>query len=137
LNLATTPPLFISKIKRINTLVLQQNPTTSMTNSEAPSASTHQLLTATYTSPTNDLFTHTTRLLAPTTTNPTDRTTYLSSLRNAVAVMQEKINNELTMRMEEDKTREAAIHGTSNTNVKSVDETKEEDNYGEEVPEEN
>ena len=42
--------------------------------------------------------------------------------------MQETINKELTSRMEDDK---AVADGKS-----GVDEAKEEDNYGEEVPEE-
>ncbi|TVY31864.1 hypothetical protein LOCC1_G008625, partial [Lachnellula occidentalis] len=43
--------------------------------------------------------------------------------------MQEEINKELTMRMEEDKAVASRVKG-------GVDEAKEEDNYGEEVPEE-
>ncbi|PMD59663.1 Gon7-domain-containing protein [Hyaloscypha bicolor E] len=93
-----------------------------------------ELLSATYQSPTNEPFTHTTKLPAPPTTKTTDRTAYLASLRKATAEMQETINKELTSRMEEDKAREAVANGTSNPKV--VDEAKEEDNYGEEVVEE-
>jgi hypothetical protein len=52
--------------------------------------------------------------------------------------MQEQINKELTSRMEEDNVREAtgqsATNGASKMNG-SMDESKEEDNYGEEVAE--
>jgi len=93
-----------------------------------------QILTATYQSPTNESFSHTTKLPAPLTAKTTDRTAYLASLRKATASMQETINKELTSRMEEDKVREAAVSGASKAKV--VDEAKEEDNYGEEVAEE-
>jgi hypothetical protein len=99
-----------------------------------PSGQKYELLSATYKSPTNESFTHTTQLPAPPTTNSKDRTSYLAALRKATAEMQEKINKELTSRMEEDKAREAAA--TGNTKSKVVDEAKEEDNYGEEVVEE-
>lgn len=50
--------------------------------------------------------------------------------------MQEKINQELTARMEEDKAREAENANGSKVNGGVIDEAKEEDNYGEEVVEE-
>jgi hypothetical protein len=51
--------------------------------------------------------------------------------------MQEQINKELTKRMEEDKAKEAnGVNGGSKAKAKGVDESKEEENYGEEVPEE-
>ena len=51
--------------------------------------------------------------------------------------MQEQINKELTARMEEDKAKEAeGLNGASKATAKGADESKEEDNYGEEVPEE-
>jgi EKC/KEOPS complex subunit GON7 len=93
-----------------------------------------QLLSATYHSPTNEPFTHTTKLLAPPSSKTTDRTAYLAALRKATAEMQETINKELTSRMDEDKAREAVASGTPKAKV--VDEAKEEDNYGEEVVEE-
>ncbi|KAG0646186.1 hypothetical protein D0Z07_8102 [Hyphodiscus hymeniophilus] len=99
----------------------------------------HQLVSATYTSPTNQPFTHAQKLVIPPSDAPTDRTAYLSALRKATVTMQEQINKELTQRMEEDKAREAAgVNGTSKAKAKdkTVDESKEEDNYGEEVPEE-
>lgn len=92
----------------------------------------YELLSATYTSPTNAPFTHEKKLPAPPTAKTIDRTAYLSALRKATAEMQEVINRELTSRMEEDKTREAATNGKA----KVVDDIKEEDNYGEEVVEE-
>jgi len=79
-------------------------------------------LTATYSSPTNAPFTLTQTLPAP-----TDKTAYLAALRKATSEMQSQINKELTSRMEDDK---------DVTAKSGVDEAKEEDNYGEEVPEE-
>jgi Gon7 family len=93
-----------------------------------------ELPSAIYQSPTNEAFSHTTKLPAPSSTKTTDRTSYLAALRKATAEMQETINKELTSRMEEDKAREAAANGISKAKV--VDEAKEEDNYGEEVVEE-
>jgi hypothetical protein len=90
-----------------------------------------QLLSATYQSPTNEPFTHTQKLPVAASSKTKDRTTYLAALRKATAELQEAINKELTSRMDEDKTREAAANGTSKAKV--VDEAKEEDNYGEEV----
>jgi hypothetical protein len=60
---------------------------------------------------------------------------YLGALRKATAELQERINAELTQRMEEDKTRD--ITGRSERGVKDggEDERKEEENYGEEVVE--
>lgn len=98
-------------------------------------------LTANYTSPMNEPFTISHSLVAPPsgTTNPTvpDKTAYLAKMRQSVATLQEEVNKELTQRMEEDKTRaadEAAKNGKAA--AAAVDETKEEDNYGEEVQEE-
>jgi hypothetical protein len=89
-------------------------------------------LTGTYSSPTNAPFTSTHELQAPPsgTVNPTvqDKTKYLSDLRKAVTTMQDQVNKELTLRMEEDKQREAG------QNEKPlVDDAKEEENYGEEA----
>lgn len=68
--------------------------------------------------------------------SPSDKTAYLGKLREATAKMQEHINAELTARMEEDKSREAAdANGSKKKGV--VDEAREEDNYGEELVEEN
>lgn len=94
--------------------------------------------TATYTSPTNEPFVITHELPAPPsgTTNPTvpDKTEYLSSLREATAIMQDQINKELTQRMDEDKAREASTKN-GGTTTKVVDDAKEEENYGEEAAE--
>jgi hypothetical protein len=100
-------------------------------------ATQNQLLLATYCSPSNAPFTHTTKIPTPPSEKPTDRTAYLGALRKATAVMQEQINKELTARMEEDKAKEAeGLNGVSKAKAKGIDESKEEDNYGEEVPEE-
>jgi hypothetical protein len=106
-----------------------------MAESTAPETSTQKfhLLSATYQSPTNEPFTHAQKLPAPPTSKTADRTTYLGALRNATAEMQEQVNKDLTSRMEEDKAREA---GAKVNCTSGVDESKEEDNYGEEVPEE-
>lgn len=90
-----------------------------------------QVLSAAYQSPTNEAFTTTHDITAPPTDAPADRATYLSSLRKATITLQEQINTELTARMEEDKAR-----GVETAKAKGVDEAKEEDTYGEEVPEE-
>lgn len=84
-------------------------------------------LTASYTSPTSAPFTLTETLPAPTTSSTADKTQYLAALRAAVTATQEKVNKELTARMEEDKARDAKT---------GIDEAKEEENYGEEVQEE-
>lgn len=86
-----------------------------------------KLFSATYKSPTSEPFLHTAELPAPASNAPIHRTAYLGALRAAVGEMQEKINKDLTSRMEDDKTRAASA---------AVDEAKEEDNYGEEVVEE-
>ena len=102
-----------------------------------PPAQQHQLLSAAYNSPASAPFTHTQKLAALQSDKPTDRTAYLGTLRRATAVMQEEINRELTARMEEDNAKGAAgADRASKAKVHGVDESKEEDNYGEEVPEE-
>ena len=58
-----------------------------------------------------------------------DKTQYLSGLRASVIAMQKDINVFLTAKMDEDKAK-AATEGAK------VDDTKEEENYGEEVGEE-
>jgi hypothetical protein len=88
------------------------------------------VLQASYQSPTNEAFTHAQNIPAPASENVNEKTIYLSALRTATVEMQERLNKELTARMEEDKAREGgATRG-------KVDEAKEEDNYGEEVVEE-
>ncbi|KAI1434023.1 hypothetical protein GGR50DRAFT_665083 [Xylaria sp. CBS 124048] len=96
-------------------------------------------LKATYTSPNTS---HQPQILASTpltlplsisASNPTStpsrdvsksKTTYLNSLRTATVALQERINAELTARMEED-----------NAGARGVDEVAEEENYGEEAQE--
>ena len=96
-----------------------------------------QVLSATYTSPTNQSFTYMQKLVTPPSDSSSDRIAYLGALRKATLVMQEQINKELTLRMEEDKAREGAgVHAAAKVKAKGVNETAEEDNYGEEVPEE-
>jgi hypothetical protein len=60
---------------------------------------------------------------------------YLGALRKATTELQERINTELTQRMEEDKVRDAT--GAAEKGMKNgvVDEGNEEENYGEEVVE--
>ena len=105
--------------------------------SEAPAASTnsHQTLSASYRSPKNADFTHVHEIPTPRASNPADKSAYLSTLRAAVVTMQDRLNAELTVRMDEDKALEASSKSGAGK-TKAVDEAKEEDNYGEEVPEE-
>lgn len=102
------------------------------TASEAPAESpaSYQTISAIYQAPSHASFTHTQKIPTPPTASPADKAKYLGALRKAAAEMQEQINTELTARMEEDRAREAG-NGKG-----SVDEAKEEDNYGEEVVEE-
>lgn len=86
-------------------------------------------LTATYNSPTSEPFTITHTLPAPASASVSDKSQYLSSLRQAVSATQDQINKELTSRMEEENSRSA-------NGAKAVDEAKEEENYGEEVVQE-
>jgi len=112
-----------------------------MASSDLPVAETteaspkqYQILSATYQSPHNENFTHTTQLSTPPSNKPAHRTAYLAELRKATVAMQEQINKELTSRMEDDKAREAG--GGMGASKGVVDEAKEEDHYGEEVVEE-
>lgn len=92
-----------------------------------------QLLTASYDSPTNAAFSYSHQLPKPTTSGTADRVAYLAALRKATAELQERINAELTQRMEEDKMRDAAGAAEKGKVKGSRDEDKEEENYGEEV----
>jgi len=85
-----------------------------------------------YNSPTNEPFK---QHVTITTSN---KTMHLKELRQANSKLQTKINEALTVRMEEDKTRGAQEGSTPAARQKKagIDEAKEEDNYGEEVPEE-
>lgn len=91
-------------------------------------------LSATYSSNTNAPFTVGLPLTAPRdSATVASKTKYLSELRQSVISMQGQINRELTARMEEDKARDASAAAA--TGAKVVDDEKEEENYGEEVPE--
>ncbi|KAG4413715.1 hypothetical protein IFR04_013150 [Cadophora malorum] len=112
-------------------------PTSTTAHSSSPA------VTATYTSPTNPPFTHSTPLPSLQTNTSSNssssataqKTQYLSALRQATSQLQEVINKELTARMEEDNARAAeGLYGKGK--VKGVDENKEEENYGEEVVDE-
>lgn len=94
-----------------------------------------QLLTASYNSPSNTPFISIHKLPTPATSTPTDRVAYLSKLRAATAELQKTINEELTQRMEEDKSRAAESTAEAGRKNDLVDEGKEEENYGEEVVE--
>ncbi|PTB61790.1 hypothetical protein BBK36DRAFT_1163635 [Trichoderma citrinoviride] len=88
-------------------------------------------LTTSYTSPTNAPFAIAESIPAPPPTASLDaasKSKYLAALRASVASAQDKINQELTARMKEDKKREEAA-GLKHP----VDDEKEEENYGEEV----
>ncbi|CAH0050137.1 unnamed protein product [Clonostachys solani] len=86
--------------------------------------------TVSYSSPSNEPFTITNSIPAPSTSSVQDKATYLSALREAVVSAQDQINKELTDRMEQDKSR--ATDGNPAA-AKGVDEALEEENYGEEV----
>jgi len=107
------------------------------TISEAPAASTssHEALSASYRSPQNADFTHRIKIPIPSGGDSADKPTYIGVLRAAVVTMQDLVNAELTARMDEDKALEASSK-SGREKPKGVDEAKEEDNYGEEVPEE-
>jgi hypothetical protein len=60
-----------------------------------------------------------------------EKTNYLAAIRNKIPLLQEQINQFLTQKMEEDKSKGAKP--ISNRKHGSADESKEEENYGEEV----
>jgi hypothetical protein len=95
-----------------------------------------QLLTASYDSPTNAAFSHSHKLPTPATPTTADRVAYLAALRKATADLQERINTELTQRMEEDNARDASGAAEKGKKNGMLDEGKEEENYGEEVVDE-
>ncbi|CAD6448823.1 7b8ea994-7fbd-4e87-9ee2-35db97a2cd27-CDS [Sclerotinia trifoliorum] len=111
-------------------------PDTTTTPSAAEHETSHQILSATYSSPNNETFEHVHKLPTLTPDKVSDRTSYLGALRKATVDMQERINKELTARMEEDKVRETGNANGSKVDGGVIDEAKEEDNYGEEVVEE-
>lgn len=103
------------------------------------SAASTTALTAKYTSPTNEAFAIDTALpssaaaASTSTSTTTEKTSYLGTLRAAVTEAQATINKELTARMDEDRARDDPAGASMGT---TVDEDKEEENYGEEVQEE-
>ncbi|RYP79571.1 hypothetical protein DL769_002881 [Monosporascus sp. CRB-8-3] len=123
-------------------------------------------LRATYASPHNAPLSLATPLDLPaaasssSSTSPSaaEKAAYLRGLRAATAALQERVNGELTARMEEDKAREASAAGGGGGGgvatdagadkgkggksgsgggggAKDIDEDAEEENYGEEVVE--
>jgi hypothetical protein len=98
-------------------------------NTSKQNASVPQLLSATYHSPHNSHFSHTKQIVIA---KPLDRTAYLAALRVATVELQEQVNKDLTLRMENDKA--SATDAASKAGM--GDDAKEEDNYGEEVPDE-
>ncbi|KAI9643061.1 hypothetical protein NHQ30_008796 [Ciborinia camelliae] len=111
-------------------------PDTTTTASAAEPETSYQILSATYSSPNSEKFEHVHKLPMATSGKVSDKTAYLGALRKATVDMQERINKELTARMEEDKVREAGDANGSKVNGGVIDEAKEEDNYGEEIVEE-
>jgi len=104
--------------------------------SEASAVSnSHHALSASYRSSNNVDFSKIHEIPAPRPGNATDKIAYLANLRAAVVAMQDYVNAELTARMDEDKALDAnSKSGEGKT--EGLDDVKEEDNYGEEVPEE-
>lgn len=90
-------------------------------------------LSATYRSPASEAFTVTENIPAPPSASVTDKAAYLVALRQALSSTQAQINKELTERMEQDKARDDAKADAGGN--KTVDDVKEEENYGEEVQE--
>ncbi|KAK4228397.1 gon7 family [Podospora fimiseda] len=82
-------------------------------------------LSAEYTSETNAPFKISKSIPLPSDTSVVNKQSYLNALRQSVIETQERINKELTNRMEEDNKR--------SNKKSSIDDAKEEDNYGEEV----
>ncbi|KAI0381659.1 hypothetical protein F5Y04DRAFT_65422 [Hypomontagnella monticulosa] len=104
------------------------------TNSNSQSADSSTLSSTTP-------FTVSTPLSLPSSDSPAHKTAYLTSLRDAVTALQERVNSELTARMEAEARETAATSPTTNGKsgkgaTAGVDEAAEEENYGEEVVEE-
>lgn len=102
------------------------------------SSKTTGTISAKYSSPTSGPFSVTETFTAPTPNNLDSKTKYLDSLREALSAVQDQVNKELTARVEEDKTRDAAqLEASKNGTVPDDDdEAKAEENYGEEIPDE-
>jgi len=67
----------------------------------------------------------------PSSFSVAERTLYLMDLRATTELIQARVNEELTLLMEEDRAREAAA--TGGAAVSAEDEAREEQNYGEEM----
>ena len=94
----------------------------------APSTDKPQSLTADYSSDTGQKqFKHDIGAVSEASSTK-DRVEYLAKLRSSVTKLQDEVNVFLTKKMDEDK----ALDGKN----KSLDDKKEEENYGEEVVEE-
>ncbi|KAK5635889.1 hypothetical protein RRF57_011601 [Xylaria bambusicola] len=118
-------------------------------STSAPTASTTVHLVATYTSPRvpGPQTLSSTPLSLPLQRDPSttplsvsDRTAFLSSLRSATIALQDRINTDLTARMEEDAaittqdSGSAAKTAAAQRGGAESDEIAEEENYGEEQP---
>ncbi|KAM0335203.1 hypothetical protein ACHAQA_000245 [Verticillium albo-atrum] len=102
----------------------------------APATGAQQLsLSAQYSHPTDTLFTAKASTAAPSSTSTAEKSAYLARLRDLVTTVQADVNTHLTQKMEEDKQR-AAAEGTAPRGKNAADDAKEEENYGEELPEE-
>lgn len=101
-----------------------------MADNNIPSANS-SVISATYSSPRgNHTFTYPKAPSASSSARSTEaKTQYLSSLRQSASELQKDINGFLTAEMEADK---AAASSQGEESKKNV-ETKEEENYGEEV----
>ncbi|KAM0277394.1 hypothetical protein ACHAQH_005834 [Verticillium albo-atrum] len=93
-------------------------------------------LSAQYNHPTDTLFTAEASTAAPSSASPADKSAYLARLRDLVTMVQADVNTNLTQKMEEDKQRAAAGGGSATNGRNAADDAKEEENYGEELPEE-
>ncbi|KAI9852426.1 MAG: hypothetical protein M1838_000744 [Thelocarpon superellum] len=97
-----------------------------MSDVKAPSLA----LTATYVSPTAErTFSHPLPTSANELASSDAKTAYLAALRSNVTKLQEDVNSFLTQKMDEDN----AAAGGRAQKIAGKDESKEEENYGEEV----
>ena len=65
----------------------------------------------------------------PSNLSPKEKSAYFASLRSSVTKLQDEINTLLTTKMEQDKAQ-------SSSDGRSIDDKKEEENYGEEIVDE-
>ncbi|CRK10851.1 hypothetical protein BN1723_009189, partial [Verticillium longisporum] len=103
----------------------------------SPAAGTQKLsLSAQYSHPTDTPFTAEASTDGPSSTSTADKSAFLARLRDLVTTVQADVNTQLTQKMEEDKQRAADVGGSAANGKGAADEAKEEENYGEELPEE-